>query len=725
MKKVLLLSLTVLMVFVLLVSCSSTASKTGTYPSDSIPSAREQSATPQTTTPQSEQPSAAGHSSATRQSSATGQSSATADRGGKLYPELEGSPLPNSNLYGNWPETRPALKDDFELSVNYDLYMEAAKEAPVARSFYYDSDTYQETTIRNLLADTTKTSDELELLRGYISLFSDYEKRNADGKNPLMSYVAAVWDATSVEELSDLLSEPYMIFGNPFAKFYVTNSVEDYNVYGVKVVSNNPVGGKITSSEVTQEEVDIITEYLYALLLFADYDEEFAKTMVDGILGYEKNCYDMYQEYRQKNPDDQATLTLDDIKEFFPPLYSIIMGQGYYSEEGTPVTYDVHGISDFIAMTQMWDDINLEVLKAIIVAHMADYALPYLAADAVAEFFELEGANNDIYETAYAFLRAKLSGAVDQVFLEFAFPDGTREKIAELTDRYIAAMRNRILSEDWLSDATKAKAVEKLDNMVCVVVYPDEWLDFSDLLELVKDHDQNLLDAVLCCDDFYRDYNTSFLGLEVDRGNWVMSKTNTTEPNAYYMPGENTINILAGILYEGIYSDSSIETMLGSVGVTIGHEITHAFDTGGSNFNAIGMQENWWTEEDRANFDARTARVAEEIGAIYFLDDYRADGNKILDETVADLGGIVLSLDIASQIDAFDYDLFFTSSVRPWFNVKPDRVTAIQTYDTDTHAADYVRCNFTLQQFDKFYEVYGIVEGDWMYIAPDSRVTVW
>lgn len=702
MKRVLIILLTVLSIIILSVSCGTTTSKTEQHHSGILPAAQEQTTTAQSVAP-----------------------SATVDRGEKLYPELEGSPLPNSNLYGNWPATRPALKDDFELAMNYDLYMQAAKEEPVARSFYYDSDVYQENTIRTLLADTSKTSDELELLRAYISLFSDYEKRNADGKNPLMTYVAAVWDATSVAELAELLEKPYMIFGNPFAKFYVTNSVEDYNVYGVKVVSNNPVGGRIMSSEVTQEEVDEIADYIYALLLFADYDEEFARQMVDGILGYEKNCYDMYQEYRQKNPEDQATLTLDDIKEFFPPLYSIIIGQGYYSEEGTPVTYDVRGVSDFIAMTQMWDDENLEVLKAIIVAQMTDYAIPYLAADAVAEFFEVDGVESDPADTAYDFLRAKLSGAVDQVFLEFAFPAGTREKITELTGLYVNAMRNRILSEDWLSEETKAKAVEKLDNMVCVVVYPDEWLDFSDLLALVKDHDQNLLDAVLCCDDFYRDYNTSFLGLEVDRGNWVMSNTNTTEPNAYYIQSENSINILAGILFEGLYSDSSIETMLGTIGATIGHEITHAFDTDGSDYNAIGMYENWWTDEDRANFNARAARVAEKIGAIYVLDDYRSNGELILDEAVADLGGIVLSLDIASQIDAFDYDLFFTSSARPWFKVIADRDTAIELYDRDTHPADYVRCNFCLQQFDKFYEVYGIVEGDWMYVSPDSRVTVW
>ena len=694
MKKVLLMSLTVLSVFVLLISCGTTAGN-GSVPSDHFTSEQ------------------------------TAQSTQSAIRDGKLYPQLEGAPLPNSNIYGNWPAEKPSIKDDFELAVNYDLYMAAAKEQPVSRSFYSDSDNYQEETIRTLLADTSKTSDELELLRSYIALFSDYEKRAEDGIEPLMDYVESVLNAATVDELSALLREPYLIFGNPFARFYVTNSVEDYNVYGVKVVSKNPIAGRITGNEVTQEEVDEIAQYLYGLLLFANYDEQFAETMVNGILGYEKNCYDVFQEYKQMNPDDQATLTLAEIQELLPPLYDIIIGQGYYSEDGTPVTYDVRGVSDFIAMKQMWDDSNLEILKAIIVAEMTDYAMAYLSPSAVAEQFEVEGADEDPYETAYAFLRSKLPAAVDQVFLEFAFPEGTREQISELTGRYVEAMRNRILSEDWLTDATKAKAVEKLDNLVCVVVYPDEWLDFSDLLVLVGNHDQNLLNAVLCCDDFYRDYNTSFLGQEIDRGNWVLSATNTTEPNAYYIPSENSINILAGVLREGLYSDSSIETMLATIGVTIGHEITHAFDTGGSKYNAIGMKENWWTDEDRANFNARAAKVSDAISAISVIDGYVITGDFVLDETVADLGGIVLSLDIASQIDAFDYDLFFTSSAKPWFKVITDRDAAINLYSGDNHPADYVRCNFSLQQFDKFYEVYGIVEGDWMYVAPESRVTVW
>ena len=165
--------------------------------------------------------------------------------------------------------------------------------------------------------------------------------------------------------------------------------------------------------------------------------------------------------------------------------------------------------------------------------------------------------------------------------------------------------------------------------------------------------------------------------------------------------------------------------MLGTVGATIGHEITHAFDTEGSNYNAIGMYENWWTDEDRANFNARAAKVSDAISAISVIDGYVITGDFVLDETVADLGGIVLSLDIASQIDAFDYDLFFTSSAGPWFKVISDREEAIDLYSRDDHPADYVRCNFCLQQYDKFYEVYGIVEGDWMYVAPESRVTVW
>ena len=287
-------------------------------------------------------------------------------------------------------------------------------------------------------------------------------------------------------------------------------------------------------------------------------------------------------------------------------------------------------------------------------------------------------------------------------------------------------MEARLRKEEWLSDQTREKALEKLDDMVYVVVYPNYWLDYSELRDLVQDHDQFLLDAVLCRDDFYREYTTSFIGEDIDRGNWVFSDTKTTEANAYYMPKENSINILAGVLYDSLFYQDSIETILASIGATIGHEITHGFDTGGAQYNGTGDSENWWTEEAAANFSFKAGLIADALDVIYLTDDLAEDGYSVLDEMVADLGGLALSLDIAKQYPDFDYDKFFKIYALMWYAVMADKEAAEELYYQDNHAASYVRANFTLQMFDEFYSTYPeVTEGSGMYRSPDERLSVW
>jgi putative endopeptidase len=277
-----------------------------------------------------------------------------------------------------------------------------------------------------------------------------------------------------------------------------------------------------------------------------------------------------------------------------------------------------------------------------------------------------------------------------------------------------------------MTDATKAKALEKVRDMIYVVVYPDQWLDFSALREIVQDHDQFLLDAVLCRDDFYRAYVTSFLGKDIERGNWVFSEIRTTEANAFYVPTENSINILAGILYDTLYYEESTESVLASIGATVGHEITHGFDTGGAGFNGIGDEENWWTETDAANFKSRANRVAEELSKISVMEDCTVNGEYVLDEMVADLGGLALSLDIAKQYENFNYDEFFRYYALMWYSIKSDADAALELYMNDNHPADYIRANFSVQMFDEFYKTYPqVVEGTPMYRAPEERVMVW
>ena len=640
---------------------------------------------------------------------------------------LQGRPWTNSNLYGNWPAEKPEIKQNFELHANYDNYMTALQNQITSDNLYKRSDDHQEAKIRELIADETKTSDELELIRAYYKLFADFDKRNSEGNGPIIYYRDMFVGKGSVKALSEEVQKG-MVFGNPFATFNIGKAGDESGKYGVWIDFNLPISSRLTS-DYTQEDVDTIKAYLAYLLTLANYDEEFAVKIVNLIEDFEMKAYEMDKQFVESRgmENDALIMTLDDIKEFCAPLYDLVIGLGYYSQDGDPVCYIVENAGMFYGIDQMYMDENIELLEAIYVLAMTDYALEFIDVQTFADLNDIEDPSTiDMNEVAYNFIDKYLTGAVDQVYLEFAFPADLREKITELTKQYIAAMEERIKGETWMSDATKAKALEKLSQMVYVVVYPDEWIDYSELRDIVQDHDQFLLDAVLCRDDFYRAYMTSFLGKDIERGNWVFSKTRTTDANAYYVTTENSINILAGILYDTLYYDNSTESILASIGATIGHEITHGFDTDGAKYDSFGNPVNWWTEEDAKQFEERAKRVSEELSEISVIDGYLVTGDFVIDEMVADLGGMALSLDLAKQYENFNYDEFFQYYALMWYSILPDVESALNLYSRDNHPADYIRANFVVQMFDEFYETYPeVVEGTAMYRAPEDRVMVW
>ena len=215
-------------------------------------------------------------------------------------------------------------------------------------------------------------------------------------------------------------------------------------------------------------------------------------------------------------------------------------------------------------------------------------------------------------------------------------------------------------------------------------------------------------------------HNLQFLN-PVDKEKWTVSPQTF---NCGYQPLTNSIYILGAYARGDIYnSEMSDEEVLAKLGVSIGHEISHAFDRTGAQFDKDGNMKNWWTPEDKEEFKKRNAKLAEYYNSIHPWEGQDLQGSIMTGEACADMAGMKVALRVASEKENFDYDKFYRAFADLWF-VKENLMMARAGIE-DEHPLQYLRINCTLQQFDEFLDYYGITEGDNMYLAPEDRVNIW
>ncbi|MBR1487122.1 MAG: M13 family metallopeptidase [Synergistaceae bacterium] len=276
-------------------------------------------------------------------------------------------------------------------------------------------------------------------------------------------------------------------------------------------------------------------------------------------------------------------------------------------------------------------------------------------------------------------------------------------------------------NETWLSEQTREKAIEKLDAIVPRVAYPEKWRDYSKLNIEKGDTLETALEKLnkFGWENFYSKLNT-----KIDREMW--GDNDVIIVNSYYGPSENEIFIIAGILSGDFYgADRSREENLGSIGAVIGHELSHAFDTRGAQFDKNGALKDWWTPEDYEKFQARADKLIKYLSEMKVTPEGELyNGALVQTETIADMAGVKAMLGIAAKDKNFDYDKFFRAYARVWANVMT-RERLDYRLKVDVHALPYIRVNAIVQQYDEFYKTYGIKSGDAMYLAPEKRVAVW
>jgi putative endopeptidase len=319
---------------------------------------------------------------------------------------------------------------------------------------------------------------------------------------------------------------------------------------------------------------------------------------------------------------------------------------------------------------------------------------------------------------AYGNVRGLLSTPMARAYIDRYDASKVKEQITDICRQVISCYRDMLAEEDWLSATTRRKAVEKLDAITINAVYPDTWVDYSglDLTGL------SFYECMTAIERFYQELDRSHTNGRVDRKLW---DGDILDQNAYYFPQDNSINIILGLLEKPFYYDGmSDEELLGGIGAVIGHEISHAFDPTGAQFDKDGNLASWWTAEDHAAFQARAARLVDYFDGISVWDGLNVSGSSVQGEASADMAGLKVMLRIARDRPGFDYQKFFTSYATIWRRIVTRELAYYMTTQ-DPHPLNYLRTNTTLQQFDEFMDAFGIQPGDAMYLAPEDRVTIW
>ena len=509
-------------------------------------------------------------------------------------------------------------------------------------------------------------------------------------------------------------------------------------------------------------------------------DEETTRAQADRFLDVETriaaNHWDNVatrDSQKTYNPTDFVTLS-DELAHFNIAAWADAW-QGAYDATPAAKTQPVdltaalqhtivHEPSFLKGFDAFWNNADLDDLKLWARVHVIIGTASLLSHDYDVANFDFYGKvlsgttqQRDRWRRGVSLVNGVCGEDVGREYVKRHFPESSKQRMGQLVDNLIDAYRVSITNSDWLGEETKAKALEKLSKFTPMIGYTERWRDYT---AFDVHADAGLVANMQAAALYEWGFQLSKAGKPVDKGEWLM---NPQTVNAYYEPSMNVIVFPAAILQPPFFNpDAEDAANYGGIGAVIGHEIGHGFDDQGAQYDGDGVLNDWWTTDDKANFEKRTKALIEQYNAFVptqLAEKYADEPNKAphvngaltIGENIGDLGGVnialkayAFALDAAAGRDkdgsakAIEESLsaapvmdgwtglqrFFLSYASIWRSKNRDEL-AEKYLQIDPHSPAECRTNGIVRNVDLFYRAFDVTPDSAMWLDPDKRVRIW
>jgi len=574
-------------------------------------------------------------------------------------------------------------------------------------------------------------------------LAMDSVRRNREGAAPLMPIIKKMEAAKTVAELFAIQLELTPYGDSEFFGLYLGADEKNagWNILNVSQ-GGITLGQKeyyLDTDSATTAIREAYKKHIVRMFKLFGFDENDAQKKMANIMKTETELATVSRSRTELRDPEKSynKMTLAEFQKAYPNIniVPILNASGLKADHYQVM---IVGQPDFMAGAD-------KVIGAITADEYRDYmewgqimsAASYLSDDIVAANFDFFGKtmtgrkeNFPLWKRATNQVEGQMGQALGKMYVERYFPQSSKERMKTLVGNLQKSLGERIKAQDWMSEATKKNALEKLSTFYVKIGYPDKWIDMSALnIDPAKSYYDNITE----CRKFWNAWSVETkAGKPVDRDEWYMYPQTV---NAYYNPTTNEICFPAGILQVPFFDPTADDAFnYGAIGVVIGHEMTHGFDDQGRHYDKDGNMKDWWTEADGKNFTERTDKYADFFSNIEVLPGLKGNGRLTLGENLADHGGLQVAYYAYKNatkdaplktIDGYTADQrFFLAYAGVWAANVTDEEIRVRT-KSDPHALGRWRVNGALPHIDMWYDAFNVKQGDKMFIPKSERLQLW